>query len=176
MNQTEFTAAVRRCCSPNYHVDNVTPHVLMFALQDVVNACQRLDRIKKALFYGQQDAAFRTSLPATIEFNHTNLPADLAHGVIGIATEAGELGSALLTQGTFGTEGNYKEELGDLEWYKALLMDAVALDENDVREANVRKLLQRYPEKFDAHFAKQRNLFAEEQAIAGSDREPLVGP
>ena len=47
-------------------------------------------------------------------------------------------------------------EMGDLLWYMTLLCETVGLTLDDVMQANVEKLRQRYPAGFDAQRSQQR--------------------
>jgi hypothetical protein len=76
---------------------------------------------------------------------------------------------------------NVKEELGDLYWYIAMLLHIMAemekttpgAIEDQVREANIRKLSARYSEgKFNSTEAINRNLQAERQVLEESTQQP----
>ena len=75
------------------------------------------------------------------------------HGAIGCVTEAAELLDAHKKM-IFGknkplSEGNIKEECGDLFFYLFLVMDAHGITLKDVIADNVVKLANRYIEKFN---------------------------
>ena len=171
MNQSEFTYTVKRCCSPSYYHEKVTPAILFLALQEFAAAADRLDRIKKTLFYGKDEPVFLTKLNATVEFDHETLSPDVAHAVIGIATEAGELVERLMKAGSYPEKAdehrlNFFEESGDVEWYQMLLYSALGFDQAQVRAANHAKLLKRFPEKFTEANADQRDLPLEQATLA----------
>lgn len=69
-----------------------------------------------------------------------------------------------------------KEELGDILWYMAILMDVFGLTFEDCMEAVIAKLKKRFPEKFDEHQAVNRDLASERQALSGIEdaKEDLV--
>ena len=48
------------------------------------------------------------------------------------------------------------KEVGDLLWYMTLLCETAGLTLDDVMQANVEKLRQRYPDGFDAQRSQQR--------------------
>jgi len=139
---------------------------------DVTNL---LDHYKKKIFYGRPlpegfniDPIIQSALD--IEYPEKSFPVnprDL-HGILGIMTEAGELASALSLEALEDIPldtVNLKEELGDLQWYEAILMDNNDWTWDEIRERNIAKLRLRYPQKFDAELADNRDLNAEREAL-----------
>ena len=107
----------------------------------------------------------------------------LLHAVIGLQGEAGELAALLQKWLWYGQEfpreqlaERIKDEAGDVLWYVAELLDACGLSLQDVLEANIRKLRQRYPEKWDATKADHRNrdLVAERDAVVRRNMQSLA--
>lgn len=97
-----------------------------------------------------------------LSLEHVNIR--LLHAGLGMFTESGETLQALAAQ----LEGkpldvvNFSEELGDIEWYKAVAMNVIELDEGVMRQKNIDKLAKRYPEKFfDANAAVNRDVVGE---------------
>ena len=85
----------------------------------------------------------------------------IGHGAMGLAGEAGETADLLKKHLYFGHDidtAKIRAELGDVLWYVAVLADAVGLTLNEVAQANVYKLRQRYPigEGFTAEASKAR--------------------
>lgn len=86
----------------------------------------------------------------------------LQHAMLGILTEAGELGDVVKRHVIYGQplaitkedaeqigkEGSIEEEIGDLLWYVALAANAAGLDLSRIAEMNIEKLQRRYPEKY----------------------------
>lgn len=92
----------------------------------------------------------------------------LLHSALGIHTEAGEMFEALIKQyrGEELDKVNFAEELGDVDWYKAIGHDETGVDESTMREANIAKLRKRYPDKFfNSDHATTRDLDAERQVL-----------
>lgn len=92
----------------------------------------------------------------------------LAHAIMGIVTEAGELEDAYKKWVIYNKEidpVNLKEELGDLEWYIALLMRYLDTNHEEIWEMNIRKLRIRYPHKFTEFDTLNRNLEIERQSL-----------
>lgn len=93
---------------------------------------------------------------------------DLLHGAIGLATEAGELLDAVKRALFYGgslDRTNLIEELGDLEWYMAVIRDALDVEQAEVQRINIEKLRARYPEKFTRQDALNRDLRREREVL-----------
>jgi NTP pyrophosphatase (non-canonical NTP hydrolase) len=81
------------------------------------------------------------------------------HALLGIVTEAGELADAFKKHIFYGKPldvANVDEELGDLLWYIALLMDVHALDFEGCMARNIAKLKRRYPRAYSDEDAVTR--------------------
>jgi hypothetical protein len=68
----------------------------------------------------------------------------------------------------YGSEIDWKhvrEELGDSQWYQALLIDVSDTSFEEVQKLNIDKLRVRYPDKFDPEQALNRNLEAERKVL-----------
>ena len=92
----------------------------------------------------------------------------LLHGSCGIATEAGELLDAMKKHIFYGKEidtVNVVEELGDLMWYTAIILDELGVEFEDVMEKNINKLKTRYGNKFSEHNANSRDLEKERKIL-----------
>lgn len=102
----------------------------------------------------------------------------LLHAVIGIMGEVGELASALegwLWYGKPFDLVNFKEEIGDSEWYLAEALNAIEARLQEVLQSNIDKLRQRYPNRFTEERAANRDLQAEREALEKivADAKPL---
>ena len=67
---------------------------------------------------------------------------------------------------------NVGEELGDVDWYQAIILNIlkdlnIPLDENTIRERNILKLAKRYGEKFSDFSATHRDLESERKILEG---------
>ena len=83
----------------------------------------------------------------------------LAMAGLGLAGETGEVADHIkkhLFQGHDLDEQELKQELGDVLWYVALLLDTTGLTLADVLEANIQKLSLRYPDGFSAEASRSR--------------------
>lgn len=96
------------------------------------------------------------------------------HSLIGILTESSELAEALQKIIITGSmdDVNIGEEYGDLDWYKAIGIDALELDFEKILNTNIDKLRKRFPEKFTNKEAIERDVQSErtilEQGLDGS--------
>jgi NTP pyrophosphatase (non-canonical NTP hydrolase) len=83
----------------------------------------------------------------------------LTLSALGIAGEAGEVVDVIKKVLYHAHELDTSvlcKEVGDLLWYMTLLCETVGLTLEDVMQANVAKLRQRYPQGFDARRSQQR--------------------
>ncbi len=92
----------------------------------------------------------------------------LLHGSCGIATEAGELLDTMKKHIFYGKEidtVNIVEEIGDLMWYSAIILDELGVEFEQVMEKNINKLQARYGEKFSESRANTRDLDTERDIL-----------
>lgn len=81
----------------------------------------------------------------------SNRTARLVHGALGLATEVGEIQDILKKHIVAGREidtKHLKEELGDVCWYMALILDEIGSTFDEVMQGNLDKLMRRYPQGF----------------------------
>lgn len=129
-------------------------------LPDILEAIQKLsqeaDRLKKLLFYGKA---------ASPQYKITTLPGSekeirILHAVLGIQSELGEILEAM-SQG----DARIADEFGDVAWYVSVGEDAVGASMGSIMQANIEKLRVRFPGKFEAQAAIQKDEFAEAEAF-----------
>ena len=103
-----------------------------------------------------------------------NVDTRVLHGILGIATEGVELVENIGNVGSMEFVVNLKEELGDIEWYKAIIYDQTeklglpTFNDSDIREMVINKLKARYGEKFTEDAANVRDLDAEQKLLKQS--------
>ena len=76
----------------------------------------------------------------------------LEHMVYGLVTEVGEIADAIKKHKFYGRElniQNVKEECGDIMWYLYQLLEEIEYSPEQCREDNIKKLVKRYPTKFE---------------------------
>lgn len=122
----------------------------------------------------------QTAVTDAKEYSHvqarlsTEDNAKLFHYLIGIGTEAGELQDALKKTVVYGKPldvVNLKEEIGDLCWYMARLLDHLDSSFEEVMETNINKLRARYGEKFTEYAALNRDLEKEREVLENNDKK-----
>jgi NTP pyrophosphatase (non-canonical NTP hydrolase) len=115
------------------------------------------------------EGATREMIEASIL--HDRVVAKLLHAVLGLVSEVGEIADALKKHLIYGKPldlVNLVEEAGDVDWYKALLLDAIGSDIETAWERNIAKLEKRYGGEFTPEKALNRDLPAERAALEGS--------
>ena len=156
-------------------------------LETFIAAGNLIDVVKKDTFYGlpatpekiqarlERIEQNTVALPhAAVQYSNTpigpqktleQLDPRVVHAVIGLATESVELIEALLESIKSGNpidRVNLLEELGDINWYHAILIDALNGDWAKVQETNIAKLQARNKGKvFNAEATINRDVAAE---------------
>lgn len=183
MNNQQYVVAAHRTMSPGFHGELVLEAVFISALQDAIKSLQKIDKLKKAFFYGRElspeDAVLDgmgqlgmyedcSNLNLQLPAGDETLQERIIHGIMGKATEGGELLEALLLA-VKGKEPldfvNIGEEIGDGMWYDAILLKAIGSDIESEQERNINKLKARFPAKFSEHLAQNRDLEAERKVL-----------
>jgi len=150
--------------------------VLFDVFCQLVVDCQRVDQIKRFIFYGDENQRVDIiQMRATVSPHKLDIQATLRfqefvrhiHGVTGVVTEAGELVESILAVLSTGKiDGvNFSEELGDLEWYIAECANAIDKPMLQILVDNVAKLKKRYIAEFNEEEAVDRDLDAEREAL-----------
>lgn len=175
----DYIAEAHQTLSPSFHGDKVPFPVLIELLTDAADAANRLDKVKKSLFYGRDLGGVHFAInpawtdckevPAMIgKSTYSGEQAvNLLHAIIGKFTEAGELVEALLK--AIGSETldafNVREEIGDGFWYDAILLQVIGSNFGEAQAVNIEKLRKRFPEKFTEYDANNRDLTAERKIL-----------
>jgi NTP pyrophosphatase (non-canonical NTP hydrolase) len=170
--------------SPLFHGDMVSDGEFRSVVNEAIDALTALDKVKKSLFYGRDNNLISegevdvSSLPENFGGNDNaivrSIAIDIIHAILGVATEAGELLEAL--REAYNGNGfdwvNIKEELGDIHWYEAILANHGDFTFEETMQLIIAKLRKRFPEKFTAFDANNRNLDAERAILeSGSMRD-----
>lgn len=93
----------------------------------------------------------------------------LAHGILGMTGELGELAELLKKHRVYGRPMERQrilDECGDILWYLVLALDSHGFSLSQAIEGNAAKLQARYAGTFTQEKANNRNLEAEKAAIA----------
>jgi hypothetical protein len=168
-NKTYLEASARTA-STQFHEDKITPAMVEMALQEAIATGNMLDAIKKGLYYGKSLPDNHPALDN--KFNETDLDLrandqDILHAALCIYTEATEMLEAiyLSMKGAEFDKVNAAEELGDAEWYMAMLYRSLEETPENVKRVNIDKLRHRYPEKFRSMDAIDRDLDTEREIL-----------
>jgi NTP pyrophosphatase (non-canonical NTP hydrolase) len=173
---SEFIPLALVTCSPLFHGDMVSDD----KFRNVINGCilqlNELDKVKKSLFYGRDNNLIAdgdndvSDMPSRIG-SDSAIAIDIIHAILGKATEAGELLEALRSyyNGDPIDWVNIIEEVGDGFWYDALLANRGNFTFERAQSLIISKLAARFPDKFAAHNANNRNLEAERSILEGNN-------
>ena len=189
MSQLEFDymkEAARTASGGNFHGEMIEGADFSAVCNRAISTLNELDGIKKTLFYGRNvgfhvrnDAPTVSSLPAWLSGGTGSAISkqqaiEIVHGVIGIATEAGELLDMLMDavneNGAIDVV-NIREEIGDVFWYAALLLNAVGSDFEEAQRRNIEKLRHRFPNKFTEEAANVRDLEGERKILEKVEKD-----
>lgn len=179
----DYMAEAARTTSKVYYGAKVPVSYLVSTMVEAIEALDKLDRIKKAVFYNRPIEAPASKLEScdTLPIwladesgdDSEQRAVDLIHGILGKATESGELLQALLAtidQGKPLDYLNIEEEIGDGLWYDTLLLRTLGRTFEEVQRSNISKLRKRYPEKFSEDAANNRNLENERVALEAEQK------
>lgn len=170
----DYINAAIQTKSDQFHGELVSASHVQAVVVGCIAYLQELDKIKKALFYGREfehpnvdgESVEQVQLFASLGGNREQ-DVDVIHAILGKATEAGELLEAL----KLGMDGqaldrtNLMEELGDGQWYDAILAKALGFTFEEVQQINIDKLRARFPDKFTEFDAQNRDLVKEREAL-----------
>lgn len=162
------------------------PMFLRGIMQTMISAGTMLDQLKKNVFYGKdfneekltqefvqiisalddiKPFIQKLSSPKMPHIEETTLDVDprVFHAIVGIATESVELLEAL-NKPEF-DRVNTLEEVGDISWYIAIMLDALNGDWDQLLQTNIEKLKARFPDKFSSDRAINRDLDTERNIL-----------
>jgi len=170
MNNTEYLEQSARTAASSLHriFDDQT---IIGTLENAVKYGQEVDKIKKGLYYGKH-CNISTGDDGTVLNNSIvdNVDIDILHGVLGVFTESVEMIEAVLkTMEHPPTHEMYQkmddvnmvEEIGDMEWYLAMLYRSLETYPEVAKQINIDKLRARYPGKFTTEDAINRDTDTE---------------
>lgn len=165
-NKNDYIKDAMRTVSGEWYGEYVSAEDLSKAVTESIAALQKLDKIKKKLFYGKGVLLSKKALNVDDVFSF-DYAQNILHGVLGVATEAGEL-LELICDWVTSCEldfVNLIEEQGDSFWYHALLASEHGKNFEDIQAINIAKLKARYPEKFTCEAANNRDLEKEREIL-----------
>ena len=163
---SKYIEDAHRTLSPQYFPEHVDDARFCDSLRDIFQNANRLDKMKKSMFYGKANTDHNPMFPVTDASDSVTV--NTLHGIVGIITESGELAEALIRAMDGGEKidiVNVAEELGDIFWYAALIAKEAGLTFEEIQAKNIAKLKARYPEKFDDVLAENRDLEKERKIL-----------
>lgn len=165
----------------------VNKELLINLMESLVANGEILDQVKKHTFYNRDILYHKTQeyldvmttraeqldeilVHSNVTTNKENIELDtrLFHSAIGIVTEGVELLQNLLDSIRTGNpidEVNFREELFDVMWYILIAHDAISKSPSETLEIGFQKLKHRYPDKFNAYNANNRDLVGERKIL-----------
>jgi NTP pyrophosphatase (non-canonical NTP hydrolase) len=164
-------------CSPSFFGESFPLSEFVAYLETASRACEKLDLFKRALFYDNREKYALESHGDSLILPDQG-DQDIVHSILGILTEAGEIGSALVealdkyrdnpSKGLDIDRVNVREELGDGLWYAAIGARGTGGSRSlsNIAEKNISKLSARYPGAvFTAEKALNRDHKAEREIL-----------
>ena len=174
----EYCEGANRTLSDNFFGDEFDFDVALALIDEFIWVGGYLDKLKKALFYGDDikesyqavESIFYDSID---NYGHewpSNIQPVAIHSILGIATESVELVENLRQALVTNTEidwVNLVEEFGDAIWYMHIpfIYGAINQDINPVLRKNLLKLYARFKDKFDKDKAINRDLETERHIL-----------
>lgn len=184
MTYTEYEDDVLRTLSLQFNIDQdgsgsgPSPGQLAQVLRRAIAIGDEVDALKRAVFYGSElrdlpaDPTPSTRMNVGDDSDNEYPSADMIHSAMGIFTEAAEFLSAICAscfEGRRFDVTNAVEELGDLEWYMAVMRNRLRVSQERVQRINIAKLKARYPSKFATEAALNRDLDQERAVLESSE-------
>lgn len=173
--------------SDQFHGELVSAHQFKMVVTGCIAYLQELDKLKKAIFYGRGTEESVNGIAEAHQCTgmfvglgsggDEHIDPDIVHAIIGKATESGELLEALMAAVNNRTQldtTNIVEELGDGQWYDAILANALGVTFEHVQTINISKLRGRYPDKFTEYDAMNRDLAGEREILEGGAPAPVA--
>jgi len=170
MDSKTYLSESARTASEQFHDEIVDPAMLEHALKQAISTGELVDVAKKSLFYGKQvkeGTGIEEFKGNDSNLNSKAVHQDVLHAALGIYTEAAEMLEAVLKamQGEEFDEVNAFEELGDAEWYMAMMYRALNKTPQEAKTVNIDKLRKRYPQQFESSDAIDRDTNAEREIL-----------
>lgn len=190
----DFQSMALRTKSDKFFGELVPQADVSYVLRNCIDWLNKLDAIKKALFYGKNYIPiFEPDGPSCAKSADSWMinygdnielepfgkaqAIDLIHGLLGKATEAGEGLEELLRvmHGAPVDAVNVREETFDGQWYDAVVCNAIGSTFYEGQRDIIAKLRRRFPEKFDTDQAINRDHAAERKVLdAGTPRKTAL--
>ena len=102
----------------------------------------------------------------------------ILHAAMGVGGEAGELVDAIKKHIFYGRDldvPHLVEEIGDIQWYLAVLLDELGVSMEEVHDKNIKKLRNRYGGQTFGSYSKLNVDRDKEREIMEEDHETNTG-
>ena len=150
------------------------PHHFRQVIAMAITMGQIMDHYKRHIFYGTElDTSKIYSLVVNLisfeapDETPCRMNRRLLHGIMGLFTESAELLENFEKDEV--DVVNIVEEMGDIQWYEAILLDELSSTWTDIREINQKKLQARYGNSFSKEKATNRDLKTERNILEGKE-------
>lgn len=168
MNSEQYLIDSGRTAAGTVCWDNVKTHTMLTIMAMFMDQGEALDQVKKSIFYNRP--FFDPSEPRPLDgFDVRDVVSgNIFHGIVGVATEGSELVELIVEAAATGapiSREKLMDETGDVLWYIALILRAIGSDFDEVMERNINKLMIRFPEKFEAALANNKDDAKEASAF-----------
>jgi hypothetical protein len=175
----DYQSEADKTCSIAWGEDKVIREHFLKNLRTFAETAAILNIYKKLLFRGKTPDELGMPTPkegASFEGVIAPDAIDLVHGIVGTATEAGELVEILISmiEGAEPDRVNAVEECGDLRWYINRVLRWAGVTDEECERANIAKLHGRgFAFGFNQEADSNRDLDAERAILEGKTRETL---
>jgi hypothetical protein len=172
----DYQREADKTCSIEWNPQHVDYDAFLKTLSQFVDLCGVLNVYKKLLFRGKtpRDVGLpEPSYSKTLAAHGGAIPPaeiDLVHGIIGSATEVGELAEILLDllEGKAADRVNAIEEAGDIRWYLNRVLRWADCSDLQCEMTNIDKLHGRHGSSFDVFRDANRDLERERARLEQS--------
>lgn len=170
MDSKRYLQESARTASSKFHEEIIDAAILQEVLERAIRSGNLVDIVKKSLFYGREldgQSELLKSKGGESDLDLQAIKKDIIHAALGIFTEATEMLEAILKgmKGKKLDEVNIFEELGDTEWYMAMMYRALNKTPYEAKTVNIDKLRKRYPNKFESSQAIDRDISEERKIL-----------
>lgn len=168
MNMNQYLEQSGRTAAAVLHSEKVHPGHALKWLANFNVAAAALDQVKKCVFYARDTLMHTWRETQHREGAIDGMDMDTLHALLGVMTEAGELGELLeeaIITGNPIDRTKLIDESGDILWYLAMLFRKLDTTFEEVGEKNIKKLMVRFPDKFTFDAVNNKNHAAEHEVF-----------
>lgn len=176
----DYQAEADKTCSPHWNPQNVDQDAFVKTLRQFIDLCGVLNIYYKLLLRGKSPEQYSLLQPPehkSLAAHGGAIPAneiDLVHGILGSATEVGELVEILLDliEGKPADRVNTIEEVGDMRWFLNRALRWADCTDLECEMTNIDKLHGRHGSAFDIFKDATRDLERERARLEAVTKKP----